>query len=280
MTTLFISHTPEDTSEAETLGQKLEARGYSCERHPNQKALTPYLDLRTDENAILRCATLLVIWNAQAVQTSEIAQHLRIAHQFKKPVVFLASDDTPVSVAPDMPAATVLKTSVQHEILPELLLQLPALDSQDALILLGEKAAHEYIRDRRIAIDLAKGMLERQEHCEEALAILSHLAQRDLMPGIRESAQEVLDKDRQTLMPVTQVPATPVLNPQDQQYMLGVRCKACQHITYVDRRRLCHEKQARLRKRPAGSVKESDPMDVACSKCGHMMLVHVNCEGL
>lgn len=281
MTTLFISHSPEDALCAETIRHGLEIRGYICWRDPAYPTPTDHSYPHIIESAILGSASLILIWNTHAAQTAEVTRHIQIAQQLQKTILPLVLDTTalpPTLVTPTPPLSglTSCDDAVAH-----LVPHLPAPDSQELLLVLSEKAAHEFISNRRTAIELAADMLARDEHRTEVLALLNYLAQHDPMPGVREQAQEVLDTDKQRATPL---PTTPFLNPADAQYMLGVRCKKCNHITYFDRRRLCTENRTvkRILRAPGSDSNESDldEMELPCANCGHLMVIHVDCEGL
>ncbi len=96
----------------------------------------------------------------------------------------------------------------------------PSPNSTDPLIVLSERAAHEYIRERKAAIDQAADMLQRGEHLEEVLATLEYLAHNDLMMGVRDKAQEVLDADAKKIIPPS--------SPSQSHHIFGIRCKKCE----------------------------------------------------
>ena len=127
---------------------------------------------------------------------------------------------------------------------------------------------------RKDAIDLATEMLKQNDHREEVLAILEYLAQNDLMMGVREKAQDVLDADAKRA-----APPTPFLHPDDSRYITGVRCKQCGYVTYFDRRRMCSAQSHFKRTRATLAGKELDRMELPCEKCGHIIPTDVDCEG-
>ena len=67
----------------------------------------------------------------------------------------------------------------------------PQPGSADPLIKLSEQAAHEFIRERKEAIDQAVEMLKQHEHREAVLAILEYLAHNDQMMGVREKVRNL-----------------------------------------------------------------------------------------
>jgi hypothetical protein len=149
---------------------------------------------------------------------------------------------------------------------PHLLAHLPAPDSTDALLSLGEQASHQYLRVRKEAIDQAVAMLQSGQHHAEVLAILEYLAHNDLMTGVREKAQRVLNAatQQQTASPPTSIP------PRDARHLFGMRCKNG-HITTFDRRKVCVQRNEIIR--------GLDELILTCSTCGVTMAVDVDCEG-
>src|SRR5207244_4481679 len=105
---------------------------------------------------------------------------------------------------------------------------------------------------------------------EAVLAILEYLASNDLMMGVRDKAQEVLDADARK--------AAPPAPSNQSRHIFGVRCRNG-HITYFDKRRVCpaHSKLVRRIRKSAGA--ELDELDLTCGTCGEIMTVPVDCEG-
>jgi len=265
MTTMFISHANEDAACADQIRQGLEANGYTVWREPDyptsRDASYPYLI----ENAILGSAAVVVLWSHSAASFAWTKRHILIAQRFFKPLVPITLDETALpgtllveSLAGEQPCNEV----VQH-ILP----RLPAPGIAAPLLTLGEQASHQYIRVRKEAIEQAAAMLQRGDHREEALAILEYLAHNDLMSGVREKAQAVLDA-------ATQPPPTP-MRPQDSRHWFGARCKNG-HVSYFDRRVVCSAKRSLVR-----GEKEPDELLLTCTTpgCGVVMAVDVDCEG-
>jgi len=155
------------------------------------------------------------------------------------------------------------------EALKQLPPNFPQPDNTDPLIKLSEQATHEYIRERKEAIDMAAEMLKQNEHREEVLAILEYLAQDDLMTGVRDKAQEVLDAEAKK-------GATPSFRSDESRHIIGVRCMNG-HVTYFDKRRICNDKVNVVRVMRANV--ELDQRDLTCGTCGAEMSVRVDCRG-
>ena len=172
------------------------------------------------------------------------------------------------SFAAQAPCADVVAYLLQQPLLP-------APGSSAALIELSEQAAHEFIRERKTAIDRAGEMLTRNEQREAVLAILEYLAHNDLMNGVREKAQEVLDADsaRQT-----QHPVRPLFNPADSRHMFGVRCKNG-HVTYFDKRRVCTLPKSTVHRVVRRAEVELEELDLECGTCHEPVTVRIDCEG-
>src|SRR5207245_3926899 len=105
---------------------------------------------------------------------------------------------------------------------------------------------------------------------EYVLSILEHLAHNDLMLGVREKAQEVLDADAKK-------GTTPAFRPEESRHIIGVRCKNG-HITYFDKRRICSDEATVVRSIQRAGL-ELDERDLTCGECGLAVKVHVDCRG-
>jgi hypothetical protein len=129
---------------------------------------------------------------------------------------------------------------------------------------------HEFIRERKVAIDQAADILQQGEHREEVLAILEYLAQNDLMMGIRDKAQEVLDAEAKRI--------TPVPPPGQARYIFGVRCRNG-HISYFDKRRVCSAYKAVPREIRQSAGIELDELHLKCDQCGVEVVAREDCRG-
>lgn len=265
MTTIFISYTKEDSICADQIRQGLEANGYSVWQEPDYLTPRDASYPSVIENAILGSAAVVVLWSSSAASFAWMKRHILIAQRFFKPLVPITLDETALP-------STLLVESLSgeepcSEVVAQVLPRLPASDLADPLLTLGEQASHQYIRVRKDAIEQAAAMLQRGDHREEVLAILEYLAHNDLMSGVREKAQDVLDA-------AMQPPPTP-MRPQDSRHWFGARCKNG-HVSYFDRRVVCSAKRSLVR-----GEKEPDELLLTCTTpgCGVVMAVDVDCEG-
>src|SRR5947208_5198414 len=113
-------------------------------------------------------------------------------------------------------------------------------------------------------------MLQQNEYFEEVLALLEYLARHDLIMGVREKAQEVLDTHNGIVAP----PAFP----SESRHIFGVRCEKG-HISYFDKRRVCNATRPELRGLLQRAGKELDELHLRCDTCGIEIVAHVDCEG-
>ena len=271
MTTIFVSHTKEDTDCAEHIRCGLEAKGYTTWREPPSLTLESILYPRTIENVILGSAAVVLVWSSSATQSEWVERHMLFAQSLKKPIfpIVLGGTGLPntlVSVTPIPGQALCTDATASLMALP----MFPAPQSTDPLIKLSEQAAHEFIRIRKEAIDQAAGMLKQNERREEVLAILEYLAHNDLMTGVRDKAQKVLDADAKK-------GTTPAFRPEESRHIIGVRCRNG-HITYFDKWRICPDKEVLVRSFERAGV-ELDERDLTCGQCGVEVRVHVDCRG-
>ncbi len=202
MTRIFLSYAQENTACAEALRTGLEAQGYTTWREPTypdpKSASYPHMI----ETAVLGSAALVLVWSQDAAQTAWVERNLLFAQQLKKPIFPVALDST------SLPKHARFSLTTSH---PDRLYRcrqgtlavstFPPAHSTDALITLSELAAHDYIRERKTAINQAADLLARGEHQEEVLALLAYLAKNDAIMGVREEAQKVLDAQAQKTAP-------------------------------------------------------------------------------
>ena len=271
MTTIFVSHTKEDAACAEQILKDLEAKGYSVWREPKSLTMESILYPRTIENVILSSGAVVLVWSSAAVQSEWVERHILFAQRLKKPVfpVVLNGTNLPNTLIVD---TTIASQTPCTDVVASLIIQphFPPSQSTDPLILLSEKVAHEFIRIRKEAIDQAAAMLTRNEHREAVLAILEYLAHNDLMIGVRDKAQEVLDADAKK-------ERTPAFRPEELRHIIGVRCRNG-HVTYFDKRRICSDKVDLVRSVQCAGV-ELDERDLTCGQCGADVRVRVDCRG-
>jgi len=264
MTTIFLSYASDDHACADEMRQGLEQAGYTVWREPDYPTPSDTSYPYVIENAIIGSAAVVVLWSQSAASFVWVKRHILIAQRFFKSLVPLRLDETSLP-------STLLVESLNgqvscSEVVARLLPRLPAPGSTDPLLVLGEQATHQYIRVRREAIDQAAEMLQRGEHREEVLAILEYLARNDLMTGVREKAQEVLDAATQQ-KPAFLLASTRL---QDARHLFSVRCKNG-HITTFDRREVCSQHTEIMR--------GLDEVILTCETCSVEMAVDIDCEG-
>ncbi len=273
MTRIFISSAQENVHCAGTLRTGLEAQGYTILHETPLPGLISTTSAHNVEMALLGSAVVVLVWSQHAAQATEVERHLLLAQTLKKPIFPVPLDGT--SLPGTLVSATPLTIQVDCTNTVAALLALPSFPpahSTDALITLLEQATHEFIRERKAAIEQAATLLTRGEHREEVLALLTYLAKNDPIMGVREKAQEVLDAEAQKT-----APAPPAFRPADAQYIFGVRCKNG-HVSYFDKRVVC------VARRPVPRLidpveKPLDELHLSCDTCGEEIVAHVDCEG-
>lgn len=269
MITIFVSHTKEDADCTEHIHQSIEAKGYTIWREPTSLTMESILYPRTIENLILGSAAVVLVWSSSAAQSEWVERQILFAQQLKKPIVPVVLDGT------SLPATLIVSTTITShtpcsDVATQLLPHLPLPSNIDPKIVLSEKAAHEFIRIRKEAIDQAAEMLKQGEHREAAFAILEYLAHNDLMMGVREKAQEVLDADAKKGI-------APTYPPAESRHIFGVRCRNA-HITYFDKRRICSDEETIVRSVQRAGL-DLVERDLTCGECGVAVKVHVDCRG-
>jgi hypothetical protein len=211
---------------------------------------------------------VILVWSSSAAASEWVERHILFAQRLKKLIIPIVIDGT------ELPTTLIVETIIPGQVpyadaVKHLPPNFPRPDNTDPLIKLSEQASHEFIRERKEAIDKAAEMLKQNEHREEVLAILEYLAQNDLMMGVREKAQEVLDVDAKK-------GATPSFRSDESRYIIGVRCKNG-HVTYFDKRRICKDQVDVIRVMGAGV--ELDQRDLTCGTCKEEMKVRLDCRG-
>jgi hypothetical protein len=269
MTAIFVSYAQEDATCAELILKSLEARGYSVWREPKTLQLSDVLYPRTIENVILGSAAVVLVWSSNAAHSEWVERHILFAQRLKKPIFPILLDGT------DLPNTLVMATSLTSQapctdLAPQLVPLLPQPGTTDPLVKVSEQAAHEFIRIRKEAVDQAAEMLKRDEQREAVLAILDYLAHNDLMMGVRDKSQAVLDADAKK-----DVPSLP---PNQSRHIFGVKCRNG-HVTYFDKRRVCPASSMVVRDIVERAGKKLDALYLKCEQCDEEMVVHVDCEG-
>jgi hypothetical protein len=264
MPTIFLSYGSSDLTCANQVRQGLEEARYTVWRKPDYPTphdmSYPYLI----ENAILGSTAVVVLWSHSAASFAWVKRHILIAQRFFKPLFPVRLDE--ISLPSTLLIEGLSGKEPCSDIVPLLLPRLPAPDSTDVLLKLGEQASHKYVHVRKEAIDQAAAMLQNGQHRAEVLAILEYLARNDLMTGVREKAQSVLNAATQQEMVASSAPT----RPQDARHLFGVRCKNG-HITTFDRRKVCAQRKEIMR--------GLDELILTCATCGDTMAVDVDCEG-
>ena len=270
MTQIFISHSPNDAECAEQIRRELEAKGYSIWREPTSLSMESILYPRTIENDLLRSAAIVLVWSKAAAQSDWVERHILFAQRLKKLIVPVVIDGI------GLPATLIVDTVITGQVscadvVTQLPLDFPSPNSTDPLTVLSERAAHEFIRERKASIDQAADMLQQGEHREEVLALLEYLAHNDLMMGVRDKAQEVLDADAKIVTP-------PPLRPDESRHIFGVRCKNG-HVSYFDKRRVCSAfKEVPRESRQSAGI-ELDELHLKCDQCGVEVVAREDCRG-
>jgi len=229
-TNIFVCYAQKDVECVEEICQGLETKGYSVLREPDPLALETNLHPHARETIILGSAAIILVWSGHAAQSESVARYILFAQQLKKLILPVVLDRTSLPKTLIYDTSIIIQASCSDAVL-QLKPYLPVPDSTDPLIRLSERATHEFIRIRKEAIDQGAEMLKRGEHREAVLAILEYLAHNDLIIGVREKAQKVLDADVKKDEP-------PPFRPDETRHIFGVRCKNG-HVTYFDKRRVC-----------------------------------------
>lgn len=279
MTQIFVSHSSEDAECAEQIRLRLEAKGYNVWREPPTLSLKSVLYTRTVNNAIIGSATVILVWSGSATQSEWVERHILLAQRLKKPIVPVVLDgiDPPNTLTVDH---IIVDQAPCADVAAKLMPHLPAPGSNDPIIALWEQASHDSlisINARKTAIEQASDMLKQQNqpHREAILALLEYLAQHDLMTGVRDKANAVLQEDAKK---VAQIPPPPFLNPDDSRHIFAVRCNKG-HITYFDKRRVCVAQGEGIRKHEEVTATKLQKLVLKCKECGEELPVSVDCEG-
>ncbi len=270
MITIFVSHAKEDSACAEAILQDLEARGYAVWREPASLSMESILYPRTIESVILSSAAVILVWSSSAAQSEWVERHLLFAQQLKKPLFPVLIDGTALSntLITDTPLTNQDCTDIVAHLPPDF----PSPQSTHPLIALSEQAAHDFIRTRKDAIDQAAEMLKPNEDREAVLAILEYLAHNDLMMGVRERAQEVLNIDAKKDV------SPPFIRPDESRHIFGVRCKNG-HVSYFDKRRVCSAYKEVPRDIRQSADLELDELHLTCDTCREIVVARVDCRG-
>lgn len=272
MITLLLLHAPEDVACADTLRTGLESQGYHLWRKLSGLHANTMREPRTIEGALLGSAIVLLLWSRNAAHADEVTRQIPRMLDLKKTILPLLLDQTELPIALRSLVAFVVRvpcTDIVAQLVQQALLPPP--DRVDPLITLAELAASNLLAERKAAVKQAEIMLQQNDHRTEVCAILTDLAQHDLMIGVREAAQDALNIDarKQQTPPPPSLLASHQANVDD---MIGVRCKKCSNVTYFNKHRICKESRPVMRG-------DKDELKLKCGTCGEAMTVHVDCEG-
>lgn len=224
------------------------------------------------ENAILGSAALVLAWSSYAAESGWVERHLLLAQRLRKKVFPIVLDGTNLPniwvgdavLLDQVPGADIALSLIEQPAFPSSV-------STDTLIVLSEKAAHEFIRVREEAIEQAADILRRDDPHdaplrEAVLEVLEYLVRNDSMMRVREKAQKVLDV------------STNSHYPPDSRHVFRVRCKNG-HVSSYDKRVVCNAYRDVRRELRARGGKEVDELHLTCAECGCCVVVRVDCEG-
>ncbi|MBV9689642.1 MAG: toll/interleukin-1 receptor domain-containing protein [Ktedonobacteraceae bacterium] len=270
MISIFVSHTQEDAEYAEDIRTGLEECGYYVWRELPSLTLESVLHPSTIENVILGSAAVVLLWSSTAAQAEWVERHVLFAQQLKKLIVPILLDGTALPTTLVAVSPIESQGSCTH-VIAQLVPLLPAVKSTDALIALSQRATHEFIRERKAAIEQAAKMLQRDEQREAVLALLEYLAHNDLMDGVRTKAQEVLDADASKA-----AAAPPSPHSGDSRHTLVVCCKNG-HVSYFDKRYVCKASVEVPREFVQRAGRQLDELYLTCDTCGVEVVARVDC---
>ncbi|GHO47569.1 hypothetical protein [Ktedonospora formicarum] len=272
---IFVLHAPEDSACADQIHHSGQALGYQIWHISQPPKPHETISPTSRELMILGSAALLLVWSQAAAQSDEVERLLLFAQRLQKQIVVLALDRT---VLPTTLTVSPIITQLPcDQCMAQLGPLLPPPATNDTLQALAEQASHEYIRERKAAIEQAELMLQRNEQREAVLALLEHLARHDTITSVRDKAHDVLDRYTQPASQPVQTPL-PSTHIQDQHALFGVRCKHG-HVSYFDKRYVCKASSPVPRGHIQRAGKELDELILSCTTCGETIIAHVDCEG-
>lgn len=270
MIRIFISYAPEDATCVQQLCQGLEAQGYSTAKEPETLELDVPLDAYGTEIALLGSAAVVLVWSTHAARSTRVKQHIHLAQQLKKLLLFLVIDGTSVPAALSAISPVTSKTSCT-DALPQLLALLPDVNSVEPLLEFYALATHGLIRKRKESIALAADLLKKEIHRDEVLAVLEYLVRNDSITRVRDLAKEVLAAETKT--------GEEQVKPSDQptKHNFGVRCRKG-HVTYFDKRVVCVASTPVLLETKQSANVELDELYLKCKTCGEEVVARVDCS--
>lgn len=270
---IFVLSAPEDAACAQQILRSCEDSGYQAWTQLSSFQMPGPLSPISQDHMIIGSAAIIGIWSQATAGSAEVERLLLFAQRLRKNVVVLTLDSTTLPTA----LAAVKTISIQRpcdHCMDQITPLLPPAGSQDGLQTLVDRASHEYIRERKAAIEQAATMLQQNQQREAVLALLEHLAQHDTITSVRDKAQEVLNAYTQ---PSTQLSTSPSQN-MDSSSTFGVRCKNG-HISYFDKRYVCKATYEVPRGLSQHAGKNLDELILSCTTCGETIVAYVDCEG-
>ena len=270
---IFVVSVSDDLTCAEQIMNGSEALGYQTRPRSQSLHVHEIISPTSQEQMIIGSAVCILLWSQAAAQSEEVERLLLFAQRLQKNIIVLTLDATPLPTT----LVGVKTIAIQHPCdhgMEQISSFLPPSESQDALQSLAERASHEYIRERKAAIEQADTMLQHNEQREAVLALLEHLAQHDTITSVREKAQGVLNVHTQS-----HSQPSPQLSPTvESRSIFGVRCKNG-HVSYFDKRYVCKATYPVPRGLTQRAGKELDELTLSCTTCGEAIVAHVDCEG-
>ncbi len=271
MTQIYISHSQDDVTYAEQARGELQSQGYAVWKDVQELEPGNVAYPRIIETGIRGSAALVVIWSAGAARCEWVEREILCAQRLKKSTFPIITDGT--GLLATLVFVQNVRLGADQDIsgaVAQLLPHLPPPDSDDELIALYEQLAHPYIRERKAGIRRAAELLETPQQRQKALALLEHIAQIDLMIGVRKEAQAALHADAKQ--------GRPPSSGADSRHVFGARCPNG-HVTYFDKRRVCPASSTLMRHVVRRAEAELDEIYLKCAECDAEMVAPVNCEG-
>lgn len=271
MTSIFLAQSPDSVPYADQLRQELENKGYTVPAYPSPSAASYTARI---EHAIIGSAAVVLLWSSGARSPEWEAQYIQFPQRFAKPLFPLLLDATPLPDA--LASMTTLSGQLPCGPTVAALLTLqdfPPPKSTDALLALYEQATNEIVRIRRAAIETAADMLAHAQHREAVVALLTYVAEHDLLTIIQKKAREVLELDARRRVP------SPPFSREEVKYIFGVRCDNG-HVSYFDKRVVCKEYRDVIHG-PGTPAHQKDELHLPCREkgCGLKVVVYVDCGG-
>lgn len=222
------------------------------------------------DQGIRGSAAVVLVWSEQAAQSEWVERNVLVAQRLQKRIVPVVIDgtDVPITLVSIVP---IPSTSPCVNAAEEILLQLPTPTADDLLNTLLLQSSHEYIRVRKEAIQGVAELLQRGENRETILAMLEDITRHDLMQGVREMAQGVLDAEAERQQPSVRSSA-------ESRHIFGARCPKG-HVTYFDKRAVCADVVINVRNVIKRGDAELDELFLECSECRAKIAPRVDCEG-